>query len=590
MDNEPLPDHYKALGLDKSCDTEAVKKAHRKLVLGCHPDKIKDTDPLKEQKLSQFHIVQKAYEVLTDPKERGQYEALLTLQALRKEKLARGGTANTSSPREKSARFDVRTAGSNAAFQANTSSRFHTEERRPSRPYDDEDKYYDERDRPRGSTRGSKYDTYEPISKGGSSPRTERESSKAQKATTERSRADKTKARDKEERRDRDRTGRFVSVESDSSSADDKARHEAGYKRRSQEDEQQRRASESKRKDERRPYDDSRYGASSSGRKLSTLEEEALRYQYKSRAQVDEAVRPNLVRASSRDYHHGDQRRSSRKEDAPRRSSAVRPSTKERTSSSSKGYPEIVSWGEEDTSSRRMPTLRPHNSSPANIELPPRATPQRSYTAAETSTSSRDHRSSNSPPPHPSFSRSHTMPVNHSSSRSKPANVSRPSMLRETMTPEHSSPEREYATVPPPKPAGNTTYYRYPAPDAGAHRTVLREPGRERKASPEPLFSRPPIGLNRPSEANIKASVSPGRSGRNESPERGRSEKLYGEVNSSSRPRAVRQSSYTTDNINYAPKYGPEDVRWAPKASTRENDRRFDNGKPQFMRTATTAY
>jgi len=586
MDNEPLPDHYKALGLDKTCDTEAVKKAHRKLVLGCHPDKIKDTDPLKEQKLSQFHVVQKAYEVLTDPKERNQYEALLTLQALRKEKLARGGgAANTSSPREKSARFDVRTAGGSAAFQANTSSRFHTEERRPSRSFDDEDKYYDERerDRPRAHPR-NKYDTYDAMPKGGSSPRSEKESSKAHKATTERTRAERTKTRDKEERRDRERTSKFVSVESDSSSADDKARHEAGYKRRSQEDAEQRRASEARRKDDRRSYDEPRYVAASSGRnKLSELEEQARLYQHKSRAQVDEAVRPGLVRASSRDYYDGSQRRSSRKEEAPRRSSAVRTSTKERASSSSKGYPEIVSWGEEETSSRRMPTMRTHNSSPANMEqMLPRAMPQRSYTTAETSTS-RDMRASSSP--HPSLARSQTMPVNQMPSSSRrPANVTRPSTLRETMTPEHSSPEREYSTIPPPKPSGGTTtYYRYPTADTSSHRTEIREPERQRKVSPEPL-SRPPIGPYRPSEANISRS--------SRSPERGRSGKLYGEM-SSSRPKAVRQSSYTTDNINYAPKYGPEDVRWAPKASThtRENDRRFDvSGKPQMMRTATTAY
>ena len=599
MDSEPLPDHYKALGLDKTCDTEAVKKAHRKLVLHCHPDKVKEDDPLKEQKQAQFHVVQKAYEVLTDPKERAKYEALLTLHALRKEKLARG---DTSSSREKTARFDVRTAGG-ATYQANGASRYATEERRPSRTYDDDDKYYDERDRERERDRArasprSKYDTYDAYPKPGSSPRTEKESSRAAKATTERTRAERNKARDKEERRER----KFVSVDSESSSADEKARHEAGYKRRSQEDEAQRRAADSRRKaDDRRSYEDSRYGTSSSARKLSTQEDEAIRYLHKSRAQVEEAMRPSPVRSSSRDYYG--ESRSSRKEvrpEAPRRSSA-RP--KERTASSSgrdKGYPEMVPWPEDEGShagsSRRTPTLKQFHSSPGNIEIPTRGQPQRSYTAAEPA--SRDHRSATSPPPPPGLLRSQTMPTNaHPAPRSsRPATVSRPSMLRETMTPEHTSSEREFATVPPPQSASkaNTKYYHYPTPGGGVplrqedistsgHRTVLREPERQRKHSPEPLLSRPPIGANRPSEANIKSTVSPGRtSSRHGSPERGR---LYGEV----RPRMpARQNSYAPSDVNYAPKYGPEDVRWAPKA--RENERGFESGKPAFMRTATYAY
>ncbi|KAF2824931.1 DnaJ-domain-containing protein [Ophiobolus disseminans] len=614
MDNEPIPDHYKALGLDKTCDTEAVKKAHRKLVLHCHPDKVKDTDPLKEEKQTQFHVVQKAYEVLTDAKERAKYEALLTLQTLRREKLARGGADPS---REKTARFDVRTAGGGATYQATGPPRYATEERRPSRAYDEDDKYYDdrdrerERDRPRASTR-SKYDTYDAYPKPGSSPRTEKESSRTAKATAERSRADRNKARDKEDRRER----KFVSVDSESSEPDEKTRHEAGYKRRSQEDEaqRQRQAADARRKaddrrsyedtrktDDRRSYEDSRYGASPTARKLSTQEEEAIRYLHKSRAQVEEAIRPTPARAASRDYY-GESRPSRKESSRPEtvRRSSARP--KDRVSSSSgrdKGYPEIVSWGEDEGSSRRPPTLKAHNSSPANIEVPSsRSMPQRSYTTAEPST--RDHRSSTSPP---GLLRAQTMPTKavppnaHPSSRSKPATVSRPSMLREQMMPEHTL-DHEYATVPPPQSASkpSTKYYHYPTPNGSVplrpedisnsgHRTIVREPERTRKHSPDPLFSRPPIGANRPSEANIKSTVSPGRtSSRHASPERGR---LYGEV----RPRVTRQNSYAPSDVQYAHKYGPEDVRWAPRKGENESSRGFEGGsKPAFLRTATYAY
>jgi curved DNA-binding protein CbpA len=606
MDSEPLPDHYAALGVDKNADTTAIKKAHRLLVLQCHPDKVTDTDPaVKQQKAEQFHRIQKAYEVLTDDKERSTYEALLTLEALRKEKLARGAG---SSSREKSTRFESRPSG--------TSSRYATEERRPSAAYDIDDKYYDdrERERTRGSTR-SKYDTYAAYPKSGASPRADKESSKSAKATTERSRADRTKARDKEERRDRsDRSDRkFVSVDSESSSADEKARYEKDYKRRSQEDEAQRRAADTRRKtDDRRSYEDPRYDTSSSARKMSSQAEDALRYLHKSRTQVEAEIRPSMVRTSSRDYY--DASRSSRKESRPEtvRRSSARP--KERTSSSSGrdrdgSYPEIVSWAGDESSSRRPPTLKAHSSSPANIEVP-RTGPQRAYTTADVS--SRDHRSSTSPPP-PSFHRSQTMPtVPHVSSRGKPATPVRPSMLRETMTPEHSSVEA-YPSVPSPQPSSaskTSKYYHYPTPgggvplrqddiSAGGRRTVLREPGSsQRHLSPEPL-SRPPIGANRPSEANVsRTAIPPPSMGRaSSSPireDRGRSSRpLYGEISRDAkeyapRPRPVRQGSYRPDDVQYAPQYGPEDVRWAPRG--RENQRDYPSSKPSLGRTATYVY
>jgi curved DNA-binding protein CbpA len=584
MASEPLPDHYKALGVEKGADAITIKKAYRALALKCHPDKIADP-VLRQEKQEEFHKIQAAYETLGDAEKKAVYEANLTLEALRREKAARGATASS---REKSTRFDTRPSGG--------ATRYATEERRPSATaaaYDD-DKYYDDRDRDRarGSTR-SKYDTYDAYPKSGSSPRTEKESSRAAKASTERSRSERNKARDKEERRER----KFVSVESESS-ADEKARYEADYKRRSHEEEARRQAADARRKaEERRSYEDPRYTTSVSASR-TPKEEEALRYLHKSRASAG-AERPLPVRTSSRDYY-GETSRSSRKESRPesvRRSSAARP-TKDRPSTTSgrdreRGIPEIVDWGGEETS-RRPPTLKPYNSSPGNIEIP-RGMPQRAYTTAET----RDHRTSTSPPP--SFHRSQTMPsVPHSSSRSKPVNVSRPTPLRETMTPEHGSPERDFPSVPGAQPPSNKKYYHYPTPGGGVdlpasgHRTVVREPERQRHRSPSPL-SRPPIGANRPSEANIKTAVPPPPMGRSSSSpvreERGRSSRpLYGEVGGSytSRPRPTRQNSFSPNQVNYAPRYGVEDVRFAPRS--RENDRGDYATKPTLGRTATYVY
>jgi curved DNA-binding protein CbpA len=604
MDSEPLPDHFKALGVERDATTDAIKKAHRKLVLTCHPDKVKDADPaIKQQKADQFHNIQKAYETLVDEKERATYEAKLTLEALRKEKLARGGGASTS--REKATRFETRPSGG-------ASSRYATEERKPSSAYDD-DKYYDDRERARTSTR-SKYDTYSAYPKSGSSPRTEKESSRSAKSTTERHRAERTKTRDKEERRQRP----FVSLDSDTSSADEKARYEAGYKRRSQEEEVRKTADVRRKADEgRRSYEDP-YASSPSARKTSTQVDEAIRYQHKSRAQVEAESRPSMPRTSSRDYYEGS--RSSRKESRPEpvRRSSARPkeratssSTRDREGRDRERIPQIVDW--EESSSRRMPSLQQHSSSPANFDLPP--TPQRSYTT--TVPPSREHRTAASPAPAPGLHRSQTMPTVQapymSSRSSKPVAASRGTPLREAV-PEHSVPA--YAAIPPPQPASAskaTRYYHYPAANGGStpltqediaaasHRTVLREPASsQRHRSPEtkaPL-GRPPIGPNRPSEANVSRSAMPpptmGRS--SSSPvrdqERGRSGRpLYGEMRSESyaqRPQMSRQNSYNPSEVNYARKIVPEDVRWSSR--TRENDRDFLPSKPGLSRTATAAY
>lgn len=87
----PLPpDPYLALGVPKDANQAAVKTAHRKLVLKCHPDKV--TDPAAKQAASdQFHKIQTAYEILVDEDRRARYDAQVRLAELRKEALERQG-------------------------------------------------------------------------------------------------------------------------------------------------------------------------------------------------------------------------------------------------------------------------------------------------------------------------------------------------------------------------------------------------------------------------------------------------------------------------------------------------------------------
>mmetsp|Transcript_26070 Transcript_26070/g.61243 ORF Transcript_26070/g.61243 Transcript_26070/m.61243 type:complete len:460 (+) Transcript_26070:166-1545(+) len=62
--------HYDVLGCSQDADASVIKKHHRKLVLKYHPDKNMGDDQAAEK----FLLVQRAYEVLTDPQERKWYD------------------------------------------------------------------------------------------------------------------------------------------------------------------------------------------------------------------------------------------------------------------------------------------------------------------------------------------------------------------------------------------------------------------------------------------------------------------------------------------------------------------------------------
>jgi len=62
-------DYYEILGVGKNATQDEIKKAYRKLALKWHPDKNKS----KEAE-SKFKEINKAYEVLSDPKKRARYD------------------------------------------------------------------------------------------------------------------------------------------------------------------------------------------------------------------------------------------------------------------------------------------------------------------------------------------------------------------------------------------------------------------------------------------------------------------------------------------------------------------------------------
>lgn len=91
------PNPYQTLGVSPEADAAAIKKAYRKLVLSCHPDKVTD-ESLKAQKQEEFHRIQQAYETIGDPDNRTKYELELKAKKLREERdrtAPRGSPAQT---------------------------------------------------------------------------------------------------------------------------------------------------------------------------------------------------------------------------------------------------------------------------------------------------------------------------------------------------------------------------------------------------------------------------------------------------------------------------------------------------------------
>ena len=75
--------HYEVLGVDKTVNDEELKKAYRKLALKYHPGTghhttlspdlpfLVDKNPDNVEECNRiFHLIQNAYEVLSDPQER----------------------------------------------------------------------------------------------------------------------------------------------------------------------------------------------------------------------------------------------------------------------------------------------------------------------------------------------------------------------------------------------------------------------------------------------------------------------------------------------------------------------------------------
>ena len=96
---------YKLLGLPKEASQEEIRQAHRKLVRKYHPD-TNSEDPQAEER---FKEVQQAYEVLSDPQKRREYD-----QRLRVSSKTGGGREGAGTTRTNSGRPRPSSAGRRA--------------------------------------------------------------------------------------------------------------------------------------------------------------------------------------------------------------------------------------------------------------------------------------------------------------------------------------------------------------------------------------------------------------------------------------------------------------------------------------------
>ncbi len=96
---------YELLGLPKEASQEEIRQAHRKLVRKYHPD-TNSEDPQAEER---FKEVQQAYEVLSDPQKRREYD-----QRLRVSSKTGGGREGAGTTRTNSGRPRPSSAGRRA--------------------------------------------------------------------------------------------------------------------------------------------------------------------------------------------------------------------------------------------------------------------------------------------------------------------------------------------------------------------------------------------------------------------------------------------------------------------------------------------
>ncbi|KAL4811481.1 hypothetical protein BDV18DRAFT_129434 [Aspergillus unguis] len=192
-----LPDFdpYEALGVAKDATLAEIKSSHRKLVLKCHPDKIKD-ESLRSEAQDQFQKVQQAYECLSDETSRTKYDNKVKLAELKREMMSRGASYTRTGPREyRDGRYYEERVPADSRSSAEAF--FDEEARYTESPRPTARKHEEFGARPRSRATEEKKKSSKPTPSSSSAARAAKEARESAKA----SRADRDKYRSKERRR-----------------------------------------------------------------------------------------------------------------------------------------------------------------------------------------------------------------------------------------------------------------------------------------------------------------------------------------------------------------------------------------------------
>lgn len=605
MTASPPSDPYNILGVSKDATAANIKTAYRKLVLKCHPDKVKD-ESLRAAASDQFQKVQEAYELLIDEERRAKYDDKARL-AEAKEALAREAAKFATSYPEKPVPTSTPSYKTTRVY---TSGGRRYEERVPeARIYDDYDDYDEYRDlRREEELRASarKYDDYERRARKDMDDRKKTKeatlSPKFEKIFREHARVARERQSSNHHKdartRDRDRrsaaedkyTGRSRAYESSSSSSSssESSDSEDDYRRdrrsTSRRYEEPKRPEPTRRDTPRRSREDvytNRDLRESRDDSLYTQEQDVRDYIEKAKAKAETDRRPQMARTPSSRYYQPEE---------PRRASA-KSTSKSRATSSGKELSRFAAVVDEATK-RRPPAMPHNNSAPATLK---------SMLSGSKPTAPQPHRSSTSqyPPSKPSptpLRRSETTPMANSSSRRA---ESRPSKLKTEIydsgysspnTPDQSTPREgrsstKYVIVDRDDETSSPQTYEYnetsrrdrerknTSPPRASERERERERDSERPSRPSAATrsysyridphtntttSRPPLSR---SESTVP---SPGQQTSYDSPQRppmtsrtSGSRPLYGEV--------TPGYGYTPENVRYAEPLGKVNYASQPR-------------------------
>lgn len=617
MDSPIPPDPYKTLGIEKNAPLAAVRSAHRKLVLTCHPDKVTD-ESAKKAASDKFHLVQQAYEILSDDTKRERYDERVKLAELRAQMM-----------KEKGGSRIIHDVGIRAGPKRTHEMRDNTvyeyrEPREPpprSRVYEEEDyftprvtevrpsKRYDERSfvsTPRKSSGRASEDK-----RRARDLEDERERRREISRAEDKARAEKSRKRDKDKRKDHEiKTSRkFTSVQDDDSETDSdstetfiRPRYEELPKKRHEEDRRREREDTPRRSTKRDPYED--------------YDDKHLRAQdYITQTRSSVEPEPRRFAPHNRSYSYADKpppppvtpivppsdknaRRSSVRDTRRRESSPPRLSTKDRRMT------EIV----DPPLSSRKPSMPGFSSDPKGLRIPTiPITPKRDRETHRSATLDYVRE-----PPHPAMRRSETMPSNSRRTDNTPAKGSK---LKEQHDSGYSSRSSRGTPElsPAPSPQMKSTTYRYNSgsedevtivaePEENHRRTRDISPPKSRRerppmareskstrGPPPPVrsasYAIPPDQLNSArqppfvrTESGRPPPLKPRPSTRGSAP-------LYGELSEGPESYEVKHQShkYRPDDIKFAdyPRRGSTDDRDAHVASPRH--------RPEFSRSDSRA-